>query len=79
MSRDRKGRFEKGPDPQRHQFTQAECGLGYRTAVRRGKLHRILWLLNHVRCYYRKRHPKTKRKRRKPDEIHVPRRVCAVQ
>ena len=58
--RDARGRFLRGPDPDRHQLTRAERRRGYRNAVAsprpggRCDDPRVLaWVWRKVRGYYR--------------------------
>ena len=58
--RDARGRFLRGPDPDRHQLTRAERRRGYRNAIRSPRAGgpcddpRVLaWVWRKVRGYYR--------------------------
>ena len=60
--RDARGRFLRGPDPDRHQLTRAERCRGYRNAVvapRDGSpcddARVLAWVWRRVRGYYRAR------------------------
>ena len=60
--RDARGRFQRGPDPDRHEFTRAERKRGYRHAVaspRAGSpcndVRVLAWVWRRVRGYYRAR------------------------
>jgi hypothetical protein len=57
MSRDARGRFLPGPDPDRHYLTRIDARKGYMVAVLMGKLPSRLrcWLRNKIRFYYRYR------------------------
>ncbi len=60
--RDARGRFLRGPDPDRHELTRAERRRGYRNAVvspRRGSpcgddVRVLAWVWRKVRSYYRR-------------------------
>jgi hypothetical protein len=58
--RDARGRFLRGPDPNRHEFTRAERRRGYRNAVKAPRpggpcddVKVLAWVWRKVRSYYR--------------------------